>query len=98
MGYYIRGLDGKRSSPDWKVQHVSYKKMHCSESNARKPKKEWDIPKHQWAELGFNRSMCLEQARARASQLNAQEKSAAIEARQQSNWLVNPIYASVHLH
>ena len=83
MGYYIRRVDAKRSSPKWKVQFVSYKKRHSFRSNAKKPKKEWDIPKHQWFDLGFNVSMNLDQARARAAQLNAQEKSKVIEARQQ---------------
>ena len=83
MGYYIKKLTEKRSSPHWKVQLISYKKIHCANSMAKKPKKEWDIPKFQWGDLGFNQHMTIEQARTRASQLNAIEKSKSFEERQQ---------------
>lgn len=83
MGYYVKKLDWKKSTPNWKIQYISYKKKHSKESNAKKPKKEWDIPRFRWAELGVNPSMNLLEARERAKQLNAIEKAKLIEARQQ---------------
>ena len=35
-------------------------------------KKEWDVPKERWKSLGFHSTLTLEEARSRASQLNAQ--------------------------
>jgi hypothetical protein len=42
MGY-IRILDWKKSLPQWKLQYISYKKADYKDSNARKPKKKWDV-------------------------------------------------------
>jgi len=81
MGYYVRALLWKKSSPLWKLQFVSYKKCHAAASSAVKPKKEWDIPPRQWATLGFTPSMDIKCARTRASQLNAQVKIKADEER-----------------
>ncbi len=70
MGYYIRELKSKSKSksknqnPRWKVQFISYKKQYTASSNARKPRKDWDIPKRRWTALGFKDSMSLEQARS----------------------------------
>lgn len=71
MGYYVRVLKPKFKSPHWKLQFASHKKEHAADSKAKKPKKEWDIPKQRWYSLGFQTSMTIEQARARAKQLNA---------------------------
>ena len=73
MGYYIRKLPWKKSSPQWKVQFLSYKKKDTLKSQAKKPKKEWDIPKERWRALGFHFLMSFEDAKTRANQLNAQE-------------------------
>lgn len=72
MGYFIRPLPWKKSDPKWKVQFVSYKKNDAKESQALKPKKEWDVEKTKWKNLGFHSLMNLEEARVRAKQLNAQ--------------------------
>lgn len=71
MGYYIRKLKTKNQNPRWKVQFISYKKQYTGQSNAKKPRKDWDISKRRWIALGFKDSMSLEQARARARQINA---------------------------
>ena len=48
MGYYIKSLSWKKSSPNWKVQFVSYKKSDIKDSNAKKPRKEWDVNPDRW--------------------------------------------------
>lgn len=73
MGYYVRLLSWKKSAPNWKVQYVSYKKADSQDSNAKKPKKEWDVNPDRWRALGFHKSMTIEEARARAKQINAQD-------------------------
>ena len=70
MGYYIRVLKPKSKPPHWKLQVASHKKAHAINSKAVKPKKEWDIPKSRWFSLGFQPHMTIDQARARARQLN----------------------------
>lgn len=70
MGYYIRALPWKKKFPQWKVQFVSYKKSDAKESPAKKPKKEWDIPKDRWRALGFLNSFTVKEAKARVRQLN----------------------------
>ncbi|NBW82182.1 hypothetical protein EBR21_10565 [bacterium] len=71
MGYYyVRHLSWKKSAPHWKLQFVSYKKSDLGESSAKKPKKEWDIDPERWAPLGFHARMSVEDAKARAKQLN----------------------------
>src|SRR4051794_15512753 len=72
MGYYIKSLPGKKSSPKWKVQFISYKKSDTQNSRAQKPKREWDVSKPRWASLGFYPSLTLGEARVRAKQLNVQ--------------------------
>lgn len=72
MGFYIRSLNSKKSHPRWKLQFISYKKKDLTESNAKRPKKEWDLPKERWRTLGFHSHMRISDARARARQLNAQ--------------------------
>lgn len=62
MGFYVRPMPKKKSSPNWKVQFIAYKEG----------KKEWDIPSDRWATLGFNKFMTVKEAQARAQQLNAQ--------------------------
>lgn len=71
MGYYARVLKPKHKPQYWKLQFVSHKKVHASNSKAKKPKKEWDIPKSRWYSLGFQSKMTIDQARTRALQLNA---------------------------
>ncbi len=71
MGYYVPLLKPKHKPLYWKLQFVSHKKKHATNSKASKPKKEWDIPKSRWHSLGFQPQMTIEQARARAKQLNA---------------------------
>lgn len=74
MGYFIKRLPFRKSSPKWKVQFVSYKKMDIKpECRAKKPRREWNIPKARWQALGFNTFMTLEEARSRAKQLNDQQ-------------------------
>lgn len=73
MGYYVRLLSWKKSAPHWKVQYVSYKKSDSQESNAKKPRKEWEVDPDRWRALGFHKSMTIEEARARAKQINAQD-------------------------
>ncbi len=74
MGYYIRHLKNKVSVPDWKVQYVSCKKKdQRPDSNAKYPKRTWDVPKERWRYLGFHLSMDLSEARIRAKQLNRLE-------------------------
>jgi hypothetical protein len=73
MGYLIKALPRKISAPQWRVQFASYKKADWPENTkAKVPKKEWNIPKERWQSLGFNKFMTLEEAKARARQLNAQ--------------------------
>jgi hypothetical protein len=59
MGYYIRELKGKLADPRWKVQLITYIKEDTRQSNAQKPRKEWDIPKSRWNSLGFKDSMTV---------------------------------------
>lgn len=73
MGYYIKSLSWKKSSPNWKVQFISYKKTDIKDSNAKKPKKEWDVNPDRWRALGFHKSMSIDEARARAKQINVQD-------------------------
>ena len=72
MGYYVKALPHKKSEPKWKIQFVSWRKDYTSNSNAAKPKKEWDLPKKRLTSLGFNSSMSIDSAIVRAKQLNAQ--------------------------
>jgi len=72
MGYFIKKLLLRKSLPAWKVQFISYKKEDTRQSTAQKPKREWDIKKRRWQSLGFHEFMTLDEARARAKQLNAQ--------------------------
>jgi hypothetical protein len=72
MGYFIKFLPNKKSVPNWKVQFVSYKKIDTQNSKSKKPKREWDIPKSRWRSLGFYHLMSIDEARARAKQINAQ--------------------------
>ncbi|MBI5139815.1 hypothetical protein HZA26_04410 [Candidatus Nomurabacteria bacterium] len=71
MGYYARVLKPKHKPQYWKLQFVSHKKVHASNSKAKKPKKEWDISKSRWYSLGFQSKMTIDQARTRALLLNA---------------------------
>ena len=57
MGYYIRKLKNKSQLPHWKIQFITYKKSETQESNAQKPRKEWDVPSRRWNSLGFKDSM-----------------------------------------
>lgn len=72
MGYHIKFLRYKKSAPQWKVQYISFKKSDTQNSKAKKPKREWDIPKTRWPALGFNAFMTIQEAKARAKQLNSQ--------------------------
>jgi hypothetical protein len=72
VGYYIKFLKTKKSSPNWKVQFVSYKNSDIENSKAKKPKREWDIPKNRWRALGFTDRLTILEARVRAKQLNSQ--------------------------
>ncbi len=89
MGYFVKKLPHKKSAPHWKVQFVSYKNEDIKDSTASKPKLEWDVKKPRWYALGFHPHMTLEEARARAKQLNAQlhiknqEKRVRIIAKEQ---------------
>jgi hypothetical protein len=81
MGYYVRELKGKGGPPLWKLQFLSYKKEHNRNSTAKKPRKEWDIPKARWMALGFQELMTIDQARSRARQINAQLETKRQEER-----------------
>ena len=70
MGYYVRALKSKIKNPNWKVQFITYKEH----------RKEWDISRDRWDSLGFTPSMTIEQATARAKQLNAQAEKKRQEA------------------
>ncbi len=73
MGYYVRSIHDKKSVPNWKVQYVSTRLADRREtSKAKNPKRTWDIPKQRWSPLGFNDALSIEEARARAKQLNSQ--------------------------
>ncbi len=74
MGYYIKHLPNKKSDPKWKVQYISWKQEDTKSSKAKKPKREWDIPKARWLSLGFADSMNIAEARSRGRQMNAQEQ------------------------
>ena len=82
MGYYVKEVKNKQSHPRWKVQFVSHKKEHAASSNAKKPKKEWDIPKERWQSLGFLASMDIATAKCHARALNAKSKLKLDELRQ----------------
>lgn len=69
MGFYIRAMPLKKSKPKWKVQYVSYSKKDFNHSKSTK--KEWDIQNDRWRPLGFLNSMSINEAKARAKQLNA---------------------------
>lgn len=72
MGYYVKPLPQKNSKPQWKIQFISFKTDQTKNSQAKKPKKEWDIPKIRWAELGIRFNMPLNEVRGRIRQLNSQ--------------------------
>ncbi len=72
MGYYVRSLTWKKSHPQWKLQFISYRMEDCQKSGAKKRKKEWAITPERWRSIGFHSQMTFEDARCRASQLNAQ--------------------------
>ena len=74
MGYYVKSQPWKKSAPLWKVQFISHKQADTKNSQAKKPKREWDISKKRWPALGFSQSMTLEEARCRSKQLNAQQQ------------------------
>src|ERR1700733_47417 len=71
MGYYIRFIHKKKKHPIWKDQFVTYRKGETGNSQAKKPKREWDIPKERWRPLGFLTTMTFDEARVRARQLNS---------------------------
>lgn len=76
MSYYIKSLPTKKSEPKWKVQFISYKRMHFKQiknSKSKKARKTWDISKDRWKGLGFYKYMTISEARVRARQLNKQE-------------------------
>ena len=83
MGYYVRLLANKKSFPNWKLQFITQKKEFAKESKAKIPRKEWDIPKNRWISLGFGPQMNHDQARIRATQLNAQLELKRQEERRQ---------------
>lgn len=72
MGYYIRSISRKELCPQWKIQFITQKKEFARESQAKIPRKEWDIPKGRWSSIGFSATMNIDEARTRAKQLNAQ--------------------------
>jgi hypothetical protein len=72
MGYSTRKLPNKLKLPHWKLQFISYKKHYSKNSIAKKPRKEWDIRRSHWQNLGFHESMNFDQAKSRVRQLNAQ--------------------------
>jgi hypothetical protein len=72
MGYYVRSLPQRLKGPKWKLQYVSYKYADIKHSAARKPKKEWDVPRPRYRSLGFHDGMTIDDARVRARQLNTQ--------------------------
>ncbi len=72
MGYYVKPLPKRKSTPNWKIQYISWKKADTKASKAIKPKKETDIPRNRWSVLGFHKGLTFEEAKARAKQLNAQ--------------------------
>lgn len=76
MSYYIKALSWRKTEPKWKVQFVSYKKIHTDQlrnSKSKKPKKTWDVKKDRWKPLGFFEGMTIEEARVRAKQINIEE-------------------------
>lgn len=81
MGYYVRVFKPKSKPEHWKLQFASHKKEHTKNSSAIKPKKEWDIPKSRWYSLEFQPHMTVEQARARAKQLNSRLHLKQVEER-----------------
>lgn len=94
MGYSIKSLPKKKSTPKWKVQFISFKKEDAPDSKAKMPRRAWDIPKNRWQTLGFNSFMTIEEAKARSKQLNAQllikrqeERLKKIEEEQSANQL-----------
>lgn len=96
MGYYVRYLPDKKSHPNWKLQFVSYRKIHAATATAKKPKKECDIASDRSRALGFLPVMSLEEARARQRQLNHElrllhlsERRLEIELREKHSRTVN---------
>lgn len=74
MGYSVKSVPGKKSVPQSRVQYTSYKRSDWPENTkAKVPKKEWNLSKDRWSSLGFNKLMTLEEAKARARPLNAQD-------------------------
>jgi len=71
VGYYVRFLRVKKSSPRWKLQFVSYRKQDAANATSKRPKKECDVGPERWRDLGFRPTMSLEEARARQRQLNS---------------------------
>jgi hypothetical protein len=73
MGYYVRALKDKKKRPHWKIQFISSRrKDQRASSQAKSPKRTWDLTKDRWRPLGFHSSMTIEEARVRAKQLNSQ--------------------------
>jgi len=73
MGYQVRPLPDKKSEPKWKLQYVSCKKADRKpESKAKSNKTTWNVSKDRWRSLGFHKFMPIEDAKARAKQLNSQ--------------------------
>src|SRR5947209_1650012 len=73
MGYYVRAVKPKQKQvpESWRLQFVSHRRVHTSDSKAQKPKRTWNIPRTRWSSLGFQPKMTVAQARARAQQLNS---------------------------
>lgn len=72
MSYFVRYLRKRKAASVWKVQCVSYKEEDYIGSNAKFPRRTWDISKERWRSLGFHASLELSEAKVRAKQLNAQ--------------------------
>jgi hypothetical protein len=66
MGYYIRSVQRKNPLPQWKLQFITQKKEFATNSKAKNPRRDWDIPKTRWLSLGFHANMDIEHARSRA--------------------------------
>lgn len=71
----------QKKFPRWKVQFISYKSADRSGTKIRWPKKKWDVPRDRWRALGFLIRMDIQEAKARAKQLNAQALMAKQEKR-----------------
>ncbi len=90
MGYYVRILRPLLKPAHRKLQFASDKLKRAITSTAKKPKKEWDISKARWYALGFQPKMTVEQARARAQQLNARLHTKHQEERSANQTLRRP--------